>query len=182
MPEDNHQANGHRTRRHSRSSHTESYLRRLLKSYRFELGWLAVVAFGVFLLQERMNIRVSLARWLRTGLSVILRDIARFDDALRAFVHGLSVSDAIGYLLILVALVAIVLRLRWRLIRSPSLTTIACPRCGGEIHRVHRRLRDRIIGVLVPARRYRCSNRECRWEGLRVTSGRHHSQSASAQR
>ena len=40
-----------------------------------------------------------------------------------------------------------------------------CPKCRGEVRRVHRRVRDRILNLVKPVRRYRCRNSHCRWEG-----------------
>jgi hypothetical protein len=42
----------------------------------------------------------------------------------------------------------------------------ACPQCGGVVARVHRHLRDRLMGLILRIHRYRCSNPECRWEGV----------------
>jgi predicted RNA-binding Zn-ribbon protein involved in translation (DUF1610 family) len=64
--------------------------------------------------------------------------------------------------------VAIAYRLRWRLMHSRSLTSMTCPNCGSDIHRVHRHTADRIANWFVPVRRYRCWNKECEWSGLRV--------------
>jgi len=54
----------------------------------------------------------------------------------------------------------------------------ACPKCGKtSFHRIHRTLLDRILGVGLPARRYRCDNTLCRWNGLRIHQhSAHHSQ------
>jgi len=49
--------------------------------------------------------------------------------------------------------------------------TSACPQCGQ--HRlvpVARRWADRLIGLFVSVRRFRCRNMECRWEGNLVKS------------
>ena len=154
-------------RRHHRAN--ESRYRQLLRRYRFELIWLSVVLLGIFLIVERMSIRVTLFRWVREGFSASRIWIDSFARGLGHLITHVTLSDAIGYLLILGALVAIALRVRWRLVHAPSLSGARCPQCDGEIHRVHRRFRDLIIGLFVPVRRYRCSNRECRWQGLRVT-------------
>jgi len=156
----------HQGRRHHRA---EPRWRIFLRQYRFELIWLSVVALGVFLILERMNIRVTLFRWVRDGISAAVHAIEHVDNVILAFVRNTTLSDAIGYVLILGALVAIAWRTRWRLMRTPSWTTIRCPQCDSEIHRVHRRVRDRFVGLLIPVNRYRCTNRECRWTGLRVT-------------
>jgi len=143
-------------------------VRRFLRAYLFEIIWLLVVAFGIFLLVERMQIRQTLARWLLAVLQVVVRGLSQLDNVLARFLATLTLSNAIGYVLILAALIAIVWRTRWRLMRTPSLTALRCPRCDGEIHRVHRHALDHLISWVVPVHRYRCSNRACRWSGLRV--------------
>ena len=40
-----------------------------------------------------------------------------------------------------------------------------CPHCGGNLTRIHRRPVDRLLSVFVPARRFRCVNFRCIWEG-----------------
>jgi hypothetical protein len=40
-----------------------------------------------------------------------------------------------------------------------------CPRCGGPAYRVKRRKIDRLISLLFPRRRFRCSSMGCGWEG-----------------
>lgn len=42
---------------------------------------------------------------------------------------------------------------------------VRCPHCGSPTRQIHRRLRDRMISLLIPLRRYRCGNLDCRWEG-----------------
>jgi hypothetical protein len=54
---------------------------------------------------------------------------------------------------------------RWRLRRRVTVRH-ACPVCGGQNwQRIHRRLSDRLFGLGLNFRRYRCM--DCRWEGLR---------------
>lgn len=154
--------------RRRRQRNQKSRFRSLLRVYRFELIWAAVILVGAFLIFERMSIRQTLLRWLSAAAQSILRSIGQLDDGVRAFLDRTSVSDAIGYLLVVGAMVALLWRLRWRLLHSPTLTAMSCPKCGGAIHRAHRTTLDHIINVYVPIRRYRCANRECRWHGLRV--------------
>lgn len=40
-----------------------------------------------------------------------------------------------------------------------------CPICKHHVLRIHRTPIDRIIGLFVEFRRYRCQNYECEWEG-----------------
>jgi hypothetical protein len=45
----------------------------------------------------------------------------------------------------------------------------ACPECGGPLVQVRRRVADRLLSLLIPVRRFRCSILSCGYEGnLRV--------------
>jgi hypothetical protein len=151
--------------------HRESRLRQILRAYRFEIIWLAIVALGFFLIFERLNIRSSLFEWLKRVSAVLLTGVGRLDDQFGAFLARITLSDAIGLALVLGAMVAIVLRVRWRLIHNSALALLRCPRCDGNIHRVHRHALDRLISLYVPVQRYRCANDQCLWHGLRVGAG-----------
>jgi hypothetical protein len=158
------------SQRRRRRQHEEGRFRRFLRTYRFEIVWLIVVALGIFLILERMNIRARLLQWLRAAAASLFHGAGHLEKSIAAFLARTTFSDAVGYVLILAALAAIVWRIRWRMMHSPALTTLRCPRCSGDIHRVHRHLLDRLISLYVPVRRYRCTNGKCRWHGLRVGS------------
>lgn len=145
-------------------------VRIFLRKYRFEIIWVAVVALGLFLLFERFNIRASIMRWLRTAAGFLLQGAGRLSDAVVEFLTRTTLSDAVAYVLILGAVAALVLRVRWRLQNNPQFTILKCPQCGGDIHRIHRTTADHLISVVVPVRRYRCGNRDCRWQGRRVVA------------
>ena len=40
-----------------------------------------------------------------------------------------------------------------------------CPQCAGYTTRVHRRMIDRVISLIVPVHRYKCHNYQCQWQG-----------------
>lgn len=40
-----------------------------------------------------------------------------------------------------------------------------CPRCGGDVYRVPRRAFDMIVSHFIVVHRYRCTSRDCNWEG-----------------
>jgi hypothetical protein len=161
--------------------HRESRLRQILRTYKFEIIWLVLVALGIFLIFERLNIRRLFSARLGQFVAAAQHRVGDLDGTVAALLARITLSDAIGYALVLVALVAIVLRVRWRLIHNPALALLRCPQCDGDIHRVHRHAFDRLISLYVPVRRYRCVNDQCRWHGLRVGAG-HGSSRASARR
>jgi hypothetical protein len=81
---------------------------------------------------------------------------------------SLSLSGAIGFILILAAVVFIVWRIRYRFQTDKHWESEICPNCSGPITRVHRSLWDRLLGAffLPEARRYRCMDLTCGWSGL----------------
>jgi hypothetical protein len=76
--------------------------------------------------------------------------------------------DPILGLLFLGVIAMAALALRRHLLRSTHFTDLHCPRCGSSLKRIHRHPRDRLLNLWVPVRRYICSNRTCRWSGLRI--------------
>jgi hypothetical protein len=144
--------------------------RTIWQHYKFELIWLAIVAVGLFLIIEEMNIRETLFRWLRSAAAALFQGSTQLSRQVGQTLQRLTTSDLLGYLLVIAAAVALVWRVRWRFRHSEAFTALRCPRCGGNIHRKHRNIGDRLISIAVPVRRYRCVNSECRWRGLRVTA------------
>jgi hypothetical protein len=43
---------------------------------------------------------------------------------------------------------------------------LVCPECRGHLQRVSRSFLDRLLGLLVRSRRYRCVQAGCGWGGL----------------
>lgn len=138
------------------------------REYRFELFWLFVVLLGIFLLVERMNIRATLWAWMRAAIGMLSIGLLEIAKRASGWIAGTTLSDFIGVMLVAIATAGIVLRLRWRILNSERLSNLICPVCGGPLHRIHRRPRDRVLSWLIPVRRYHCKNRDCGWSGLRV--------------
>jgi hypothetical protein len=80
-----------------------------------------------------------------------------------------SISNFLGLLLILSAAVLAIWHGRYRFVQSDYWQAVECPRCGSELHRIHRNTWDRVLSrTLLPgSRRYRCNNPDCGWSGLR---------------
>ena len=129
---------------------------------RFWSDWWAEVliglllAFGIFLLFERLQIRQALFRWLQAFWSMLARLAGAARDGLGGFLRARTLSDLVGIVFLLVAVSIILWRLRWRLLNSPRFSARLCPACGGTLHRVHRRRLDRLVNILVPVRRRAC--------------------------
>jgi hypothetical protein len=158
-----------RSASHSRrGSHRAAWrIGRLWSAWWAEILIGLLLALGVFLLVERMQIRQTLLRWLQQAGSALLGLARTTQGRLVDFVQSRTHSDLIGILLLVAAFGIIAWRVRWRLLNNPRFTDRSCPRCGGTLHRVHRRGLDHALNAMVPVRRYRCGNPECRWHGLR---------------
>jgi hypothetical protein len=165
-----------------RRRHHESGLREYLHAYRFEIIWLVIVALGLGLIFRRPHIRSLFSAWFTHFAAAAGFALEHMGAWVADLLARLTLSGAIGYALVIGALVAIALRLRWRMLRSPTLTLLSCPRCGGHLHRVHRRAVDHLISLYVPVRRYSCENDECCWHGLRVSAGHGSSRSSARER
>jgi hypothetical protein len=129
------------------------------------------VALGVFLLFERMQIRLTLLRSLQAGWGSLFKLGGAARHWVTALIERSTLSDFVGLALLGIALVVVLWRIRWRLVTMPRFTTRLCPVCGSRLHRVHRHALDRVLDVFVPVRRYRCDNPECRWSGRRFGKG-----------
>ncbi len=159
-----------RRRRHER------HPRRLppfLREYWVEIAIVIGLALGIFLMFERVQIRATLLRWLSAAVRGGIATAHQTAVALYRFFTTLGLSELIAIPLLLIVFLAIVWRVRWRTQHNPALTDLHCPRCKGSLHRVHRHMTDRFISIIVPVRRYRCTNRECGWSGIRVTARAH---------
>lgn len=144
-------------------------MRKLLHNYRIEIlaGFFALL--GVLYLGLRGVVVAFLAR---NGheISAFGRVILQILDGwlLQAW-QGFNIFTLLAYLAVLLALGVIAWRIRLRFLTSVSWKATVCPRCGNDIHRVHRNWLDHFLALtLLPsARRYRCANEKCRWSGLR---------------
>lgn len=144
-------------------------MRKFLRDYRIEIlaGFFALL--GVLFLGLRGVIATFLAR-NEHEISALGRIILQLLDGwLIQARQGFNLSTLLAYLVVLLALAVISWRVRARFLTSASWKATVCPRCGSDIHRVHRNLLDHFLSftLLPSARRYRCANEKCRWSGLR---------------
>jgi hypothetical protein len=161
MPEEIHRH--HHERRSSRSA-------QFLKTYWVEILIVVGLILGVFLLFEQMNIRGTLLGWAVAAGNLGLNLVARFFDSLQSLGSRLGLSELIAIPMLIGVVVLLIWRIRWRLRNTPALVDTHCPRCGGGLQRVHRHSIDRAISIFVAVRRYRCTNRDCGWSGVRVST------------
>ncbi len=157
-----------RRRRGSRRRSSVTRLGRIWQDWWVEIVVGILLVLAVFLLVERMNLRETLYGWLLAALGGLQSLGAAIGQGLVRFVRGTTLSDLVAYLLLVVVLVLVAWRTRYRMLNSPRLTEARCPRCGGDLYRIHRHWRHRLLNLVIPVRRYRCKDEACNWRGLRV--------------
>jgi predicted RNA-binding Zn-ribbon protein involved in translation (DUF1610 family) len=158
-------------RRRQRRSRFQRVAAHLWSEWRIEVLIVLLIAIGTFLLVERMQIRETIVSGLRSGFRALEALGSGTLQGIGAILQNTTLSDLIGYVLLLGALIFVVWRVRWRLVRSPRFTVHKCPRCGNDLGRIHRRITDRVLSLYLPVARYRCKNRDCWWQGLRIKPG-----------
>jgi len=142
--------------------------RRVWQDWWVEIVVAILILLAIFLLVEQMNIRKALYAWLLAVADGLRGLLAAFARSLARFVQNTTLSDLVAYVLLLVVLALIVWRTRYRLLTNPRLAQIQCPRCGSELHRIHRRWHHRLLNLFIPCRRYSCKDPACGWRGLRI--------------
>jgi len=156
-------------REHRKRKHPSE--RSFFDSYWFEITIAGLIALGIFLLLERLEIKAAIWQalvWSARRVGDIARSLGR--SGVRLFNQIDETSDLVGIALILAAAALVAAKLRLRAIRRhPPLPQ--CPRCSAVLQRVHGGLIRRLLGLAlwVRIRHYACD--EC---GFRATvwSGR----------
>jgi hypothetical protein len=143
-------------------------IRRLWRQFTVEIVALVLAGLGVFLLLERMHIRATFLRFLKSLLATLARAISALGQGFLHMVNHVTLSDGVGVTAIAAAIWLIIWRVRWRIAHSEVLVSQVCPECGSRLHRVHRYTSDRLITWIAPLRRYRCASHDCHWTGLKV--------------
>jgi len=90
---------------------------------------------------------------------------------LALFARFPNVAGLLLFVILVLIIALVIAGIRFLILRPLRDTTRQCPRCGGELHRVHRTPADRLLSHIVHVHRYRCTNPRCGWQGLRR---RHH--------
>lgn len=136
-----------------------------LEEYRVELIALLIGSFGIFLLIEPFQIRATVRLWLTRMADGVVTAI----ESLIAYLGSFTLSDLIGLIIVVITLIFLAWRGRYRFLHSNALVADQCPRCDGTIHRVHRTTLDRLIGFIfqLELRRFSCDNLNCSWSSLR---------------
>ena len=144
-------------------------MKNLIEEYRLEFVGAITALVGIFLVSQHGRLEIL----LKQGYSQLVNDLNILNQVLRTdlprYLRALPVSTVIGWFLVILAIPFVIYRIRYRFSTSEQWQAVECPICGSGLRRTHRNFLDRFLShTLMPsARRYRCKNADCRWNGLR---------------
>ena len=144
-------------------------MRRIFREYWLEFVALGIVGTGVFLVVKEFSLREALRLAYHNAIAFLGNSADRAVTGMLNYFAHFSLSDLLGAFLVLAGLAFIIWRGQYHFYRSAYWKAVNCPKCGSELHRIHRTSWDRFLSrtLLRGARHYQCKNQECGWSGLR---------------
>ena len=140
-----------------------------IREYNYEITIVVLIALGIFLLVEDLEIKHYMylgLRWFLFSIGDIIKGI-RDNVILLLEKDFFEVSDLVGISLILLALHLAAKRWRDREIeRYSELST--CPKSGGKLQRVQRTPKQKIISFFYAAQIKYYGCRECEFRGIKM--------------
>jgi len=141
-----------------------------ISEYNYEITIVVLIALGIFLLVEDLEIKHYMylgLRWFLFSIGDIIKGIR--DNVILLLEKDLfELSDLVGISLILFALHLAAKRWRDREIERYSELSI-CPNCGGKLQRVQRAPKQKIISFFYVAQVKNYSCRECEFKGIKMS-------------
>ncbi len=141
-----------------------------ISEYNYEITIVVLIALGIFLLVEDLEIKHYMylgLRWFLFSIGDIIKGIR--DNVILLLEKDLfELSDLVGISLILFALHLAAKRWRDREIERYSELSI-CPNCGGKLQRVQRTPKQKIISLFYVAQVKNYSCRECAFKGIKMS-------------
>ena len=141
-----------------------------ISEYNYEITIVVLIAIGIFLLVEDLEIKHYMylgLRWFLFSIGDIIKGIR--DNIILLLEKDLfELSDLVGISLILFALHLAAKRWRDREIERYSELSI-CPKCGGKLQRVQRTPKQKIVSFFYVAQVKNYSCRECEFKGIKMS-------------
>ena len=140
-----------------------------LEEYSFEIKVVILLALGIFLLVEELEIKQYIWNFIALIFFSIGSGIEWIRDSLIDLIKNRTIdgSDIVGYSLILYVIYLIADRWRERMIdRFSELSN--CPECGGDLNRIRKNWNHKMMGFIYWAKvkYYHC--KLCSYKGIKL--------------
>jgi hypothetical protein len=144
-------------------------MKNLFRDYRLEIVLILLALIVILLFIEPFGIAGALQDWV-TGLFTAVGELAITTYRnVSEWYSGVPTTTLLVFIAALTIVGLLIYRIRSRILKSAVWRATVCPVCQSPLHRTKRSGIDRFLArtMLPHARRYICSNEECRWTGLR---------------
>ena len=84
-----------------------------------------------------------------------------------SIINKIEISDLVGISLIFLAIILILRRARMRIFQSFNQLN-DCPKCGHDLHRKHRTIKQKILSQVLYAKVMHYSCNKCNYHGLHI--------------
>ncbi len=137
------------------------------QEYNFEITVVLLIALGVFLLVEEMEIKHYLYEFIKVIFFTIGNFIKLLRDTSIYIIDKFEISDLVGISLILLAIFLIANRWRERMIERHSVLR-NCPDCNGDLQRIKRDFNQKVTGFIyfLTVKNYHCKS--CNYTGFKL--------------
>ena len=137
------------------------------QEYNFEITVVVLIALGIFLLIEELEIKHYLYEFIKIIFFSIGNLIKLLRDGSIFIIDKFEISDLVGISLILLALFLIANRWRERMIERHSVFR-NCPDCNGDLQRIKRDFNQKVTGFFyfLTVKNYHCKS--CNYKGFKL--------------
>ena len=138
-----------------------------LIEYNFEIKVIFLLALGIFLLVENLEIKQFIYLVIRELIFSIGHGVKWMRDFVLLLIAKIEISDLVGISIILYVLYLIGDRWRERMINRFS-NLKYCPKCQGDLQRIKRSFKHRLMSNLyfVNIKNYKC--KICNYDGIKL--------------
>ena len=145
----------------------KSSQRSYFREYNFEFTVVVLIALGIFLIVEDLEIKYYIYQFVKGFFFGIGHIIKLIQNGTIYVVSQFETSDLVGISLILLAIFLLAGRWRDRIIER-NVTLTECPNCGGHLVRTHRELNHKIMSFIyfVTVKHYHC--KVCKYKGIKM--------------
>ncbi len=139
-----------------------------IKKYKTEYTILFLFLAGIFLLKEDLEIKAILKVKLLSLYRIIHDVIIKLIYYFRTLIYKMEISDIIGFILIIIAFIMFMSRIKQNLINK-NLYLYECRDCGSSLKRIHSEPLHKILSFVFrfKVKHYQCS--KCNFSGIKIS-------------
>ena len=150
-----------------RKGATKSKYKLFLNDFNFEIKVILLLALGIFLLIEELEIKNSFFELIKLIIFNISKVIQWILNKSAFFITRFEFSDIVGISILLYVFYLIANRSRERLFnRFPNLNN--CSKCNGKIHRIRKKWNHKVLSYVyfITVKHYQCT--ECNYQEIKL--------------